>query len=172
MRPQVLCSETPKPKALDKYAPCNLRYSAVCRCRCGAGMAYPVDNNIQGSWRCSAILLGVAVPGLHDELPFAYYSLKPESNYRANYATTRPTEQGRIVQKTLATCSCGHTWEKGPYLPQQRQADGAPGVCAECGNTNGSNWLSRTEPGKPLPIQTRVIDCLETPSGEIIKLEV
>ena len=79
------------------YTDADLRYAATSRCPCGAGLAYPLDSGIHGSWDCSDILTGRAVPSgdpgavQHtDRLPFAFYEIKSEDQPSANGATTRP----------------------------------------------------------------------------------
>src|SRR5947208_622453 len=56
----------------------ELRFAATWRCACGAGMCYPKDIDIHGSWECSAILLGRAVAGSSHDSPFAFYEAKSE----------------------------------------------------------------------------------------------
>ncbi len=170
MRPQVLMPAQQIQK-LDKYEPHHLYYSATGRCACKAGLAYPADNDIHGSWICSAVLLGTADPTVqHDRYPFAFYSIKGESQVTQGYQTTRPPEQGTLLLKSFVTCSCGHTWEKGPYLPIEENKEGLAGHCSECGNENGAGNSSRCEPGMVKPIERRVGQFLRTPSGEILPI--
>ena len=71
----------------------ELRFAATARCPCGAGMAYaPGAMDIQGSWDCSAILMGTATTDVkHEaELPFMFYSIKSEDQPSAKGQTTRP----------------------------------------------------------------------------------
>lgn len=82
----------------DKFRLEELRFSATVRCDCGAGLAYPKDIGIHGSWDCSDILLGRAIPKgqegskMHaSPLPFAFYEIKSEDQPSANGATTRPS---------------------------------------------------------------------------------
>lgn len=67
----------------------ELVYSARARCPCGLGLAYPKDTTVHGYWDCSGILTGRADPNVPhtDKLPFAFYSIKAESEY---WGTTRP----------------------------------------------------------------------------------
>ncbi len=73
----------------------ELRYAATARCSCGAGFAYPVNIGPMGSWECSNILLGKAIP--HTEhsspMPFAFYEVKSEDQASANGQTTRPIKE-------------------------------------------------------------------------------
>ncbi len=84
-------------KLQDSFQPEELIFSAHARCPCGAGLAYPKNIGIHGSWECSDILLGRAIPAnkegskTHEgSLPFAFYEIKSEGQPSANGATTRP----------------------------------------------------------------------------------
>lgn len=79
----------------------RLRYSAVARCPCGAGLAYDpafVDANgvfrgpLSGHWDCSAILLGTQDKKVKHtaQLPFTFYNVKEEGQPSARGITTRP----------------------------------------------------------------------------------
>ncbi len=60
----------------------ELRYSARNLCPCGYGLAYPTDCGPMHYWDCSAILRGMADTSVKhtDQLPFAFYSIKSESD--------------------------------------------------------------------------------------------
>lgn len=80
----------------DKFKVKELIFAAYNRCPCGAGLAYPKGIGPWGSWDCSDILLGQAVPKdkpnskQHTgELPFSFYEIKSEDQPSANGATTR-----------------------------------------------------------------------------------
>lgn len=79
-------------KLKNKFQLDELRFSAFSRCSCGAGLAYPKNTSIHGSWYCSAILLGSAEKGTsHDEpLSFVFYDVKSEGESSCNGSTTRP----------------------------------------------------------------------------------
>ncbi len=82
----------------------ELRFAASARCACGAGMCYPLDSPPNGSWECSDILRGLALPKTDEAskthsgpLPFAFYEVKSEDQmidsqrrYRDAGITTRP----------------------------------------------------------------------------------
>lgn len=77
----------------------ELTFAATSRCACGAGLAYPKNIGMHGSWTCSDILLGRAKPKsdpehkVHDgDYPFAFYEIKSENQPSAGGATTRPKE--------------------------------------------------------------------------------
>lgn len=81
----------------DKFEIEDLVFSAHDRCLCGAGLAYPKNIGMHGSWICSDILLGTAIPANKEgakehngEFPFAFYNIKSENQPSANGATTRP----------------------------------------------------------------------------------
>lgn len=72
-----------------------LVYARSARCPCGAGLAYEKNSGPHGSWDCSAILLGTAVPSgkpgsvQHTAvLPFVFYEVKVEREG----ISTRPTD--------------------------------------------------------------------------------
>jgi hypothetical protein len=74
-----------------KFVADELTFSAISRCPCGAGLAYPNNCSPHGYWDCSAILMGVAEKVEHTaKLPFAFYDVKSEKSNRWPGATTRP----------------------------------------------------------------------------------
>src|ERR1044071_7365878 len=109
-------------------------YAATERCRCGAGLAHPLDHDLAmelHSWVCSAVLKGdvddVATlqgfaalrgeraPGAHDALDFAFFKVREETSINnAGGHTTRPAGTvARTVGK--ATCPyCGGEWQSEP----------------------------------------------------------
>jgi hypothetical protein len=77
----------------------ELVFAAASRCPCGAGLAYPKNVGMHGSWDCSDILRGLAKPKGHPEskqhsaaMPFIFWEVKSEGQPSANGATTRPQE--------------------------------------------------------------------------------
>ncbi|MBK5202118.1 MAG: hypothetical protein JJE45_00150 [Prolixibacteraceae bacterium] len=81
----------------DKFAESELRFAAYVRCSCGAGMAYPENIGMHGSWYCSDILLGLADPKSKVKhtapLPFVFYEIKSDTQPSAEGATTRKRMQ-------------------------------------------------------------------------------
>ena len=82
-----------------KYTNAQLHFAATARCKCGAGYAYPDfsirDKKAPREWDCSAFLRGeIALTDLEaghsTALPFAFYSVKGETQPSAGGATTRP----------------------------------------------------------------------------------
>lgn len=78
----------------QRFNDSELVYAATARCQCGARFAYPSETSMHGAWMCSSILKGedkALPPTVHDnDLPFAFYSIKSESQPSAYGATTRP----------------------------------------------------------------------------------
>lgn len=81
----------------DAFTLDELRFAARNRCDCGAGLAYPKKIGVWGSWDCSDILLGRAIPKDQEgskthvsPLPFQFYEIKSEDQPSANVETTRP----------------------------------------------------------------------------------
>lgn len=77
----------------------ELRFAAEARCNCGAGLAYPLETSSFGSWDCSDILRGIAVPkGQPDSKthspakPFTFWEIKSEYESSVGQVTTRPSE--------------------------------------------------------------------------------
>lgn len=83
----------------DKFQLDELLFAATSKCQCGAGLAYPKGIGPHGSWYCSDILLGRALPAsdknskTHDAgFPFSFYSINSEDQPSAEGHTTRPKE--------------------------------------------------------------------------------
>lgn len=78
----------------------ELRYAAYTRCACGAGMAYPTEASLHGSWRCSAILRGTASRHVEHSrpMPFAFYEIKAEGQPSAYGATTRDKSDAAVSE--------------------------------------------------------------------------
>jgi len=71
----------------------ELIFAAKSRCKgCSSGLAYPKDIGPDGTWYCSAILLGKAARGSTHEaaIRFAFHEVKSEKQTSARGATTRP----------------------------------------------------------------------------------
>lgn len=75
----------------------ELIYSAMNRCPCGHGLAYPDGCGIDHYWDCSAILKGIHGKGTKHtaQLLFSMYNIKSENQPSAKGATTR----GVIIPK-------------------------------------------------------------------------
>lgn len=80
----------------DKFTEDELVFAATARCTCGAGLAYPKNIGIHGSWHCSDILLGLALSSdkpdskVHDSgYPFSFYNIKSDQQPSAEGQTTR-----------------------------------------------------------------------------------
>lgn len=69
----------------------DLIYSAGARCsKCNSGLAYPKDCGMNHQWTCSSVLKGIGTDTGHEAFPFAFYSIKSESQPSAGGQTTRP----------------------------------------------------------------------------------
>lgn len=80
----------------------DLVYSAGARCRCGAGLAYPLGIGPGGHWSCSNVLLRrVDVPADHDEYSFVFYEIKSESQPSVRGLTTRP-KVAKVIHTALS----------------------------------------------------------------------
>lgn len=84
---------------IRKYDEADLRFSAVARCRCGAGLAYPKDGSnpdldstmkMASDWFCSKLLTEKVPEGEHDSFRFDKYEIKSEDQPSAQGRTTRP----------------------------------------------------------------------------------
>lgn len=132
------------------YPDTELLYAATSRCKCGAGLAYPIDSEQAmkfGAWVCSRVLNGGAT-GEHESFLWAFYKVRAETSVNNDGGrTTRPA--GTVAMTVCkATCQkCLHTWESEPY-----SACGAghhfAGDCPSCGYGVGGNGIYKTGDGK------------------------
>jgi hypothetical protein len=131
------------------YNDTELLYAEDARCKCGAGLAYPLDTEdamALASWTCSDVLKGKATGGEknHDALPFAFYKVREETSINGNGATTRPP--GTIARTVghAKCCACGHEWQSEPYEACGASHHWFAGACPECGNDCGGagSWSS------------------------------
>lgn len=147
----------------------ELLYAATARCRCGAGLAYPLEHESAmkiGAWLCSAVLKGeVEAPahrqypgylrgkdakpeGEHDAYDWAFYKIREETSIGNDGGrTTRPPG---TVAKTVgkATCpNCQHKWESEPYIACDRGHHWFPGDCPSCGYGVGGHGVYRSGEG-------------------------
>jgi len=132
---------TAAPPQSGTFTDWSLLYSAVARCRCGAGLAYPLDHDEalrRRSWTCSRILRGEPATGDHDDLPFAFYEIKSEGQPSARGATTRPPGT-KLLGVQTASCPCGTKWTLPPEPPNEPSE---AGVCPHCHNENGAHRCS------------------------------
>ena len=79
---------------IEPFTDADLIYAAGCRCKCGAGMAYPEGIGGAGMWVCSALLKSGArseeAQALHTPaMPFMFYEIKSERQPSAYGRTTR-----------------------------------------------------------------------------------
>lgn len=150
------------------YTDKELLYAATDRCKCGAGLAYPLDHeealNLR-AWVCSAALKGEAVGDGHDKLPFAFWKVREETsiNNRGGYSTRPPGTVCRTVGK--ATCpDCQHAWQSEPYNANGRGHYWFGGPCPSCGYAVGAAGSWSSTEGKP--IERRYSDVVLTEPAE------
>jgi hypothetical protein len=150
----------------------ELLYAATARCRCGAGLAYPLDHDRAfklRAWVCSAVLKGeVEGPascqwgpysggkpdGEHDAFDWAFYKIREETSINNHGGhSTRPAG---TVCKTIgtATCpKCNHKWMSDPYVACGANHHWFSGPCPSCGYAVGGSGSYSSDEGKP--IETR-----------------
>ena len=153
----------------EAFTPEELLFAAGARCRCGAGMAYPMGLGINGFWDCSAILMGTASKEIQhsDRLPFALYEVHAETSIRAGGRTTRP--EGTVARTVgSARCpKCHERWESEPYNAPAQGHHWRPGPCPKCGYAVGAGITWSSSEGEP--IETRYRDVVlraETPPAK------
>lgn len=168
-----------RPKLTDK----DLMYAATALCRCGAGLAHPLDHDLAmelRSWVCSAVLKGEGIatpqgfaalrgeppPGDHDALDFAFFKVREETsiNNAGGHTTRSPGTIARTVGK--AKCpECNHEWQSEPYSACGLGHHWFPGACPGCGHAVGGNGVYRSGDGPR--IETRyplvVLDAAAAP---------
>lgn len=152
-----------RPRLTDK----DLMYAATTRCRCGAGLAHPLDHDLAGelrAWACSAVLRGDVdgpatpqgfaalrgepPPGDHDALDFAFFKVREETsiNNRGGHTTRPAGTVARTIGK--AKCpKCEHEWQSEPYSACGRGHHWFSGACPSCGHAVGGDGVYRSGDG-------------------------
>lgn len=123
------------------FKPYELLFAANARCVCGAGLAYPEDIGMHGSWYCSAILIGQAQAGTEHSpsYPFSFYKIKREG---AERGSTRPpgTHVEREIHWACKKCQAHGLTQR--FRDNQRKQQESL-VCSGCGeryiNKDGSS---------------------------------
>lgn len=144
-----MTSGSPVERLTDK----ELLYAATARCRCGVGLAYPLDHALAmrlRAWVCSAVLKADegSLPGQHDRLDFAFYKVREETsiNNRGGHTTRPAGTVARTVGK--AKCpKCNHEWQSEPYSACGLGHHWFPGPCPGCGHAVGGNGVYRSGDG-------------------------
>lgn len=153
----------------------QLLYAATGRCRCGAGLAYPLDHEHSfkiRAWVCSAVLKGeVEAPAtqalpfglkpedvdqpppsaVHDAFDWAFYKVREETSIRnAGGYTTRPKgTSAKTIGK--ATCpKCKREWESEPYVACGLGHHWFSGPCPGCGYAVGGSGSYSSDDGEPI----------------------
>lgn len=163
-----------RPKLSDR----ELLYAATSRCRCGAGLAYPLDHGLAqklGAWVCSSVLKGdvealasdqtmaafgnSGPPGEHDGLPWTFFKVREETSINNHGGhTTRPTG---TVARTIgkAKCpKCSHSWQSEPYSACGLGHHWFSGPCPNCSYAVGGDGVYRSGDGER--IETRCPDVI------------
>ena len=147
----------------------QLKYAAVDRCRCGAGLAHPLDTRQAlrlRAWVCARVLRGEVgvLAEEHDSLDFAFYKVREETSINnAEGGTTRPPGTiARTVGK--ATCpQCQHTWSSDPYCANGLGHHWYSGPCPVCGYAVGGAGVWSSNEGPPIDKRYRTVVLVEEP---------
>lgn len=137
----------------------DLLYSATVRCRCGAGLAYPLDpqkTHEQGAWICSAALKDPTLTGEHDGYDFRVYKIREETSINNQLrASTRPF--GTIARTVgYAACpQCSEEWMSEPYDACGRGHHWYSGPCPNCGYAVGAEGTWSSNQGEPIRVRYR-----------------
>lgn len=152
-------TEQPKPKAT--FTDFELLYSATAHCKCGEGLAYPLDHDEAmkaSAWVCAKVLRGESSPAEHDAFPFAFYKVREETSI--NNRTKQTTRPPGTICLTVghATCkACDHKWDSEPYEAPGLSHHWRPGACPNCGNDCAAHGTWSSEDKRP-PIESRYSD--------------
>lgn len=148
----------------------GLMFAATARCRCGAGLAHPLDHDLamkQRAWTCSAVLKDEVNIGEHDSLPFALYKVREETsiNNPGGYTTRPPGTVARTVGK--AKCpKCHHEWQSEPYSACGAGHHWFSGPCPGCGYAVGSAGTYRSGEGPPIELRYPDVVLVSGPSAK------
>lgn len=157
-----------RPKLTDR----ELLYAATARCRCGAGLAYPLDHKLAmaiRAWVCSAVLKGdvdgmatdqtmaafdkTAAAGDHDSFDWAMWKIREETsiNNRGGHTTRPAGTVARTIGK--AKCpKCNHEWQSEPYSACGLGHHWFPGPCPGCGYAVGAHGTWCSDEGDPISV--------------------
>ena len=160
----------------------ELLYSATARCKCGAGLAYPLDHEHAmqlRAWVCSRVLKGEVEGVAHRAWPFssgslgehvafdwAFYKVREETSINNDGAhSTRPAG---TAAKTVgsATCpKCRHKWESEPYVACGLGHHWFPGDCPQCGYGVGGHGVHGSVDGPSIDSRYRDVVIAEDGKG-------
>lgn len=151
----------------------DLLYAAISRCRCGAGLAYPLDHNKAleiRAWACAAVLKGEAEGNQHDSYDWAMYKIREETAINnAGGWTTRPNGTVALTVGKAVCPKCQHVWESEPYNACGLSHHWMPGPCPGCGYAVGGGISWSTGDGEPIKSRYRtvVIDARDLKASSI-----
>lgn len=148
---------------MKTYTDKELIYAATGRCKCGAGLAHPLNPREAlglNAWKCSAVLKGAHYAD-HDTFQFAFYKVREETSINNHGGfTTRPAGT-RCLTKGEATCpKCGTWWESEPYNACGLNHHWFSGPCPTCGYAVGGagSWSSDQGPRIKTRFKNVVVD--------------
>ena len=132
----------------------ELLYSATVRCRCGAGLAYPLDSEkamAQGAWICGAALKDEQLGGEHDAYSFREYKVREETsiNNRGGHSTRPAGTIARTVGHAVCPV-CAEEWMSEPYDACGRGHHWFSGPCPNCGYAVAAAGSWSSDEGKPI----------------------
>jgi hypothetical protein len=156
----------------ETFTDSELLYAATGRCRCGAGLAYPLDHEKAWklrAWLCSSVLkgegqahrqmpaaFGHAPEGEHDAYDWSMYKVREETS--VNNDGGRSTRPPGTVARTVATASCpkcGHKWESEPYDASTIGHHWRSGACPGCGLDHGGDGCTDSRRGPSIDMRFR-----------------
>lgn len=141
-------------KTVKTYSDNELEYAATARCKCGAGMAHPLDTHEAiklSAWVCSDVLKGTASGAGHESLPFAFWKVREETSINnAGNLTTRPPGTKAMTQGRARCPACGHAWQSEPYKAGGLSHHWFGGACPECAYAVGGNGVYSSGQGAPI----------------------
>ena len=130
----------------------DLLYAATSRCRCGAGLAHPLDSDLAlqiGAWVCLAVLKEEAEAEGHDSYHWSMYKVREETSINNDGGRTTRPEGTVALTVGKATCpKCGRQWESEPYSACGLGQHWFSGPCPDCGHAVGAagSWSSTEGP--------------------------
>lgn len=135
------------------YTDTELLFAATARCRCGLGLAYPLDHDEAWkikAWVCAGVLHGMTY-GEHDAYSWSEYKIREETsiNNSAGTTTREPGTAARTVG--YAACpECAYEWHSEPYNANGLGHHWFSGPCPNCGYAVGAEGRWSSDEGEPI----------------------
>lgn len=144
----------------------ELLYAATGRCKCGAGLAYPLDYEDamrMQAWVCSRVLKGeVSMSTNHEAFAFSMWKVREETSINnLEKATTRPSGTVALTIGHAECNACGHEWDGEPYSACGQAHHWFPGACPVCGNDCGAGAVFDSRDRRPR-VETRYRTVVQT----------